>query len=463
MGTPWTAAGAPPNHCAPRARACRWPLAATIPPYQWQHVFVSITTTVGQAPSDDYYAVIPRRQAVLAARVVDPSGTGYSNIPIQIFGALSATLTTDNNGYALGLVPDGRYALRLRPVAPATTRLFRPSAAMVDVHGVAPVRFIGYNGVQVLRSTATALGDGTTALTMTVRAQNAVGMPYGGLRVVTTLTGPPAIACNVTPNLQGYLEPQVAGRGQWINAPLAQSLDGNGALQLQFLIGATPGTLRLSVRDGAVSAHDAWTARVTGTATVRVTPARWATSYPSRLAVRLYDARGHGKPAIVSWPQAIWQALHGNTVPFAVKQSNGLTIVPTSAADAVGSQMALLRFLARFVPLHALEIGPVAAAGANNWGVAIFVHNRFGQTRVTHMIDAVTLGAIEAAPSPTNLPAIPTLAGWTAAAGSPVVRQFADRTTLNGRTYYGGPALPLSDTLNTAFLTSCQTPAPIPQ
>lgn len=458
-GTTWSAAGAPLNHCRASALNCTWKVALTTPLYQWQSAQLSITTTLGQVQASDFFAVIPRFASALETRIIDPSGAPYGSVPIQLRGPISATLTTDPNGFAIGLLPNGRYQVRVAPLAPATTRWFRPQSQSVTVHTDTQARIIGYNHLQVLSSTQSVPANAMSVMTMTVRASNALGQPYPGLAIQVQSSGPAAVLCSLSSPPYGYVEPQLGANASPLYLPVAQATDGSGSRPFEVFTGSKPGALRFTFQDAALSPHDPWLSRLTTTATIHVQPVHWATFFPAHVTAKLFDSRGHGTRAVLSWSQLIWQALHGKTVPFAIKQASGLTIVSTNPTDGVSSQKALLRFLASFVPLQGLEIGPVVAGAPNNWGVALFVHQQLNHTQETHVLDAATLASIEAASTPVGLPSLPTLAQWSAALVSPVQADYAVPIVDSGLTYYGLPYLPRQDATNTAFETYCQQPA----
>lgn len=458
VGATWTAVGAPPGHCRPAAVRCSWPLPAATPLYQWQGGRLSITTTLGSLESADFYAVIPRSQSVLETRVTDVSGNPYAGLAVRANGPISATLTSDSNGFAVGLVPSGSYRTRLDPGTPTAGRWFRPLARSLSVRGVATAHVVGYNHLQIVAGRRSVVADGVQAVTVTVRGLNPFGQPVAGMGVRAHVSGLGAVLCSLTPNQLGYLEPQDVIGGMPRYVPVAETADGTGTLSYRAYFGTEPGTWRLSIRDGSLGVRDPWLGRLTVSTSVRARPARWATSFPTRLAVGLYGARGRRTTVVIPLSQALWHALRGETVPPALKQAVAVTAL--NVADVAGSQKAVLRWLDYYAPLRGLEIGPVFAAGANNWGVAIFLHHRFGQRAVTRILDANTLATILAAVTPRRLPALPTLAAWAARTHSTVVRGYGAPVAEAGLTYYGMPYLPRTDPDLASFEASCGQRAP---
>lgn len=421
VGTSWTDAGAPPNRCRPSVTRCSWRLPATAPLYLWHPAQMSITTTLGLFTANDYYAVIPRAQSVLEAHVGDAAGHPYPALTLHLNGPISATLTTDGNGFAVGLLPTGRYHVVLDAGTAAASASFRPSAQALTVHGVIEDTIIGYAHLQVIAAGSSVLSDGMQAITVTVHASTPLGQPAAGLSIQTRVSGPDALLCALPPGGVGYVEPQSVIGGTPLYLPVDQAADANGNLSYQVYFGTEPGLWRLTVADSTLGARDPWLSRRTASVGVRIKPVAWARFFPARFRLKLYDARGHGKVASLSPAQEIWHALHGETVPFAAKQSNGLTLAALNVGDSLGDQRALLRWMEAYVPLHGLEIGPVFSGGSTNWGVAIFPHHRFG-TAETHILDAATLAAILAAPQPLGLPALPTPAQWAASTHSIVLQ-----------------------------------------
>jgi len=460
VGAIWTTAGAPPGHCRPGATRCSWPLPPATPLYQWQDGRLTITTTLGLVASGDFYAVIPRSQAVLETRVTDVSGNPYAGLAVRANGPISATLTSDSNGFAVGLLPSGLYRTRLDAGTPAANQWFRPLARSLSVRGVATARIIGYNHLQIVAGSPSVVADGVQAVTVTVRGLTPFGLPVAGMGVRAHVSGLGAVLCSLTPNQLGYLEPQDVIGGLPRYLPVAETADGAGALSYRAYFGTEPGTWRLSVHDSSVDARDPWFGRLTVGTSVRVRPARWATSFPSRLMIRFYGAKGRGTTTVLPLSRALWYALRGETVPASLKQA--VAVTPLNVADVAGSQKAVLRWLDYYAPLTGLEIGPVFAAGANNWGVAIFLHHRFGQQAVTRILDAATLATILAAAAPTRLPALPTLAEWAARTHSVVLRGYGAPAVEAGLTYYGMPYLPRTDLDLASFEASCGQRAPSP-
>lgn len=458
-GAAWTAIGAPPRQCRPSALTCAWRLPATVPLYQWQGSTLPITTTLGVQQSADFYAVIPRAQAVLEARVTTPGGAPFANLPLHLSGPISATLTTDNNGFAVGLLPNGPYRVRLDAGAVANP-WFRPLSQNLTVRDVVHTQITGYNRLRLLAGVASVLANGLQAITLTVRTSNPFGQPVPSLSAETQVSGPPAVLCALTPGQVGYLQPQAIVDGTPRYLPVTHMADGSGLLTYQVFFGGEPGLWRLTVRESALDQGDPWRGRLSVSATVRVQPVHWAASMPSRLTVPLYHAHGRPTPTSLTLSQEIWYALHGKTVPVTLPAVAGLTLAPLVIGDPVGSQKALLRWLEAFVPLPGLEIGPVFTGGATTWGVAIFLHHQFDRPTMTRVLDVDTFTAIVNATSAARLPGLPTLAAWAARTRSAVAPGYADRTSDAGFTYYGMPYLPRADALFASFAANCLQRAP---
>ncbi len=461
LGTVWTNAGAPPNHCAASAVRCRWKLPATVPLDQWQGVRMPVTTTAGMVEADDFYAVIPRSQSVLEARVTDTGGTPYGSLTLHLNGPISATLQTDGYGYAVGLVPAGRYRVRLDTGMASTARWFRPVDQSLSVRGVAQTHIVGYRHLQMHVSATTALANGLQAVTVTVGVSTPLGLPAGNLPVVTSVSGPKAVVCALPPGQPGYVEPLDAAAASPLFRPVNQTTTGSGMLTYQVFFGTEPGVWTISVRDASVAASDPWQRRLIAGARVALKPIAWARSLPARLALPLYGPRGHGTIAALTLSQTLWYALRGQTVRFAPRGSNGLTLANLNLGDPMGSQTALLQWMETFVPLSGLEIGPVYTGASNDWGVAIFQHGRYAAGGVTRVLDAATLAALVGAPTPTKLPALPTLAVWAARLHSKAARGFTEPGSVSGLTYNGLPYLPRDPILFSSFQSNCLQRAPL--
>jgi len=460
VGAPWTTAGAPAGRCSPHGARCSWPLLAATPLYQWQSASMAITTTQGTIRSSDFYAVLPRSQSVLETRVSTVADLPYAGLMIRVNGPVSATLTSDSNGFAIGLLPSGSYRLRLDAGTPAADHWFQPLTQVLSVQGVATAHVVGYNHLQMVVGSRTVVADGTQAVTVTVHSLNPFGQPVAGLGVRAQVFGRETVLCSLTPNQRGYVEPQDVLHGVSRYVPVDETADGTGTLSYQAYFGTEPGVWRLSVHESSLSTHDPWFQRLTVGATVSIKPAHWAPSFPAHFVVRHYEAGMQGATSVVSLSQALWYALHGKTVPAARAQA--VVIGPLNVGDVSGSQRAVLRWLNYYAPLTGLDIGPVFAGGANNWGVAIFVHHHFGQQGVTRVLDTTTLTAVLTAVKPTQLPALPTLGTWAVRTRSPVVQGYGASVVEAGRTYFGRPYLPRTDLDFTTFEANCGQRAPSP-
>lgn len=232
-------------------------------------------------------------------------------------------------------------------------------------------------------------------------------------------------------------------------------------LTYQVFFGTEPGVWTISVRDASVAASDPWQRRLIAGARVALKPIAWARSFPARLALPLYGPRGHGTIAALTLSQTLWYALRGQTVRFAPRGSNGLTLANLNLGNPMGSQTALLQWMETFVPLSGLEIGPVYTGASNDWGVAIFQHGRYAAGGVTRVLDAAALATLVGAPTPTKLPALPTLTAWAARLHSKAARGFAEPGSVSGLTYNGLPYLPRDPILFSSFQSNCLQRAPL--
>lgn len=458
VGASWTTVGAPAGRCPPHAARCSWPLSAATPLYQWQSTSMAITTTQGMVQSSDFYAVLPRTQSVLETRVSTVADLPYAGLLIRVNGPVSATLTSDANGLAIGLLPPGSYHLRLDAGTSAANHWFRPLTQVLSVRGVATAHVVGYNHLQMVVGSRTVVADGTQAVTVTVHSLNPFDQPVAGLGVRAQVSGREAVLCSLTPNQRGYVEPQDVLHDVSRYVPVDETADGTGTLSYQAYFGTEPGVWRLSVHESSLNTHDPWFRRLTVGATVSIKPAPWAPSFPPHFVVRHYEAGMQGARSVVSLSQALWYALHGKTVPAA--QAQAVVIGPLNVGDVAGSQKAVLRWLNYYAPLMGLEIGPVFAGGSNNWGVAIFVHHHFGQQATTRILDALTLTSILTALKPAQLPVVPTLGAWAVRTRSPVVQGYGASVVEDGRTYFGQPYLPRTDLDFTTFEAACGQRAP---
>lgn len=461
LGTVWTNAGAPPNHCSASAAHCSWKVPATIPLDQWQGARMPVTTTAGMMEADDFYAVIPRSQSVLEAHVTDTGGAPYGSLMLHLSGPVSATLQTDSSGYAVGVVPSGRYNVRLDTGVASDAKWFRPVDQSLSVRGVARTHIVGYRHLQMRVSSTTALANGLQAITVTVGVSTPFGQPAGNLPVVTSVSGPKAVVCALQPSQPGYVEPLDAAAASPLFRPVNQTTAGPGTLTYQVFFGTEPGVWTIAVRDASVGSSDPWRRRLIASARVTLKPASWARFFPTRLTLPLYGVKGRGKTAALTLSQTLWYALRGETTPVAPRGSNGLTLANLNLGDPMGSQTAALQWMETFVPLSGLEIGPVYAGASTDWGVAIFQHGHYEAGSVTRVLDAATLSAFVSAPTPTTLPALPTLTAWAARMRSTALRGFAEPSSESGLTYNGLPYLPRDPTLFGSFQSNCSQRAPL--
>lgn len=72
-----------------------------------------------------------------------------------------------------------------------------------------------------------------------------------------------------------------------------------------------------------------------------------------------------------------------------------------------------------------------------------------------------TLAALGGAPTPTKLPALPTLTAWAARLHSKAARGFAEPGSVSGLTYNGLPYLPRDPALFSSFQSNCLQRAPL--
>jgi len=236
---------------------------------QYSFVQVGITNVQGVGISNDYYAVVAAKAALIEGTILDKEGQPVPGAAVSVYGAGHG-----EGNYEASTGPDGSYAVEVTPghyrVAPSVTGLSRaaPKIKPTDEHvsvgagGTAKANFtvetalivrlslsastVPADGMHIVQGTITAKYDGAPAAGLTIDVSPKLKEDPAYANNTDVKSGALATVCNGTSRIwpQGtIIDPN--GNSAYVQ------LDANGKYAFTIDVGTVPGPL--SVTAWAVS------------------------------------------------------------------------------------------------------------------------------------------------------------------------------------------------------------------